>query len=140
MEIRNEAWSKGLKSLVAAAFLALGAASPARADVWVYEVLTLRADAPVHQADAYVGALGLIARRHGGMRVDGGIEPAALDGRSAARVIGLWRFSDVESLDALLADPSYRSLEALQARTFDPEASRSLARVRALAAPGGSAR
>ena len=130
---------KALGSLLVAALVSFAPATPARADVWVYEVLTLRADAPAHQADAYVGALGLIARRHGGLRVDGAVEPAAA-GVSAGRVIGLWRFNDVESLDALLADPSYRSLEALQVRTFDPDASRSLARVRALSGPTGPAR
>ena len=127
---------QGLGSLFAAALLSFTAASPARADVWVYEVLTLRPDAPSYQADAYVGALGLIARRHGGLRVDGALEPAAANGGPAARVVGLWRFTDVDSLDALLADPSYRSLGGLQERTFDPEASRGIERVRALAGPG----
>jgi hypothetical protein len=136
MEFRK----KVLGSLLVAAALSFAPASPARADVWVYEVLTLRANAPAHQADAYVGALGLIARRHGGMRVDGTVEPAAAGGAPAGRVIGLWRFNDVESLDALLADPTYRSLESLQVRTFDPDASRSLARVRALSGPTGPAR
>jgi hypothetical protein len=136
MEFRK----KVLGSLLVAAALSFAPASPARADVWVYEVLTLRANAPAHQADAYVGALGLIARRHGGVRVDGAVELAAADGAPAGRVIGLWRFNDVESLDALLADPTYRSLESLQVRTFDPDASRSLARVRALSGPTGPAR
>ena len=132
---------KGIGSLLAAALVSFAPASPAHADVWVYEVLTLRADAPAHHADAYVGALGLIARRHGGLRVDGAVEPAAADGEPAGRVIGLWRFTDVDSLDALLADPSYRSLESLQERTFDADASRSLARVRALSGPApGSGR
>ncbi len=140
MEIRNKAFRfENLASLLVAALVTFATALPARADVWVYEVLTLRTGAPVHQADAYVGALGLIARRHGGLRVDGAVEPAAASG-SAGRVIGLWRFSNVESLDALLADPSYRSLEALQLDTFDPEASRSLARVRALSGPTDPAR
>jgi len=127
---------KVLRSVLAAALLALTPALPARADVWVFEVLTLRTDAQAYQAAAYVGALGLIARRHGGLRVDGTIEPASADGLPAGRVVGLWRFNDVDSLDALFADPSYRSLDGLHERTFDPGASRSLERVRALAGSG----
>jgi hypothetical protein len=127
---------KGFGSMVAAALLSFTPASKARADVWVYEVLTLRPDAAPYQADAYVGALGLIARRHGGLRVDGATEPASADGQPAGRVVGLWRFHDVDALDALLADPTYRSLDALQDQTFDPATSRSLERVRFLAGPG----
>jgi hypothetical protein len=127
---------KGFGSLVAAALLSFAPATKARADVWVYEVLTLRPEAAPYQAEAYVGALGLIARRHGGLRVDGAIEPATADGTPSARVVGLWRFNDVTGLDALLADPSYRSLGGLNERTFDPSTSRSLERVRALAGSG----
>ncbi|MEX2204647.1 MAG: hypothetical protein WEF50_00290 [Myxococcota bacterium] len=126
---------KGFGSLVAAALLSFAPATKARADVWVYEVLTLRPDAPSYQAEAYVGALGLIARRHGGLLVDGAIEPASAEGPQAARVVGLWRFNDVGGLDALLADPTYRSLDGLHDRTFDSGASRSLERVRALSGP-----
>lgn len=125
-----------LGSWLLVGLLGFAAASPARADVWVYEVLTLRPDAAPYQADAYVGATGLIARRHGGVRVDGATEPASADGQPAGRVVGLWRFHDVGALDALLADPTYRSLDALQDRTFDPTTSRSLERVRLLAGPG----
>ena len=132
MELRIQ----GLGSLLAAALLSFSPAAPARADVWVYEVLTLRPDAPSYQADAYAGALGLIARRHGGLRVDGAIEPAASDGPPAARLVGLWRFNDVSGLDALLADPTYRSLGGLHQRTFDPTTSRSLERIRTLSYPG----
>jgi hypothetical protein len=124
---------KGFGFLLAAALLTFAAALPAHADVWVYEVLTLRPEASTYQADAYVGALELVARRHGGLRVDGAVQPAAANGEAAARVVGLWRFNDVASLDALLADPTYRSLEGLQERTFDPASSRDLERVRALA-------
>jgi len=127
---------KGFGSLVAAALLSFAPATKARADVWVYEVLTLRPEAPPYQAEAYHGALGLIARRHGGLLVDGALEPASADGTPAARVVGLWRFNDVGGIDALLADPSYRSLSGLHERTFDPSTSRSLERVRALAGPG----
>ena len=111
---------KGFGSLVAAALLSFAPATKARADVWVYEVLTLRPEAPPYQAEAYHGAL----------------EPASADGTPAARVVGLWRFNDVGGIDALLADPSYRSLSGLHERTFDPSTSRSLERVRALAGPG----
>lgn len=121
-----ETKSRNLGSLLAAALLWFAPASLARADAWVYEVLTLRPEAPSYQAEAYVGALGLIARRHGGLRVDGALEPAALDGSASARVIGLWRFNDVDGLDELVADPAYRSLGGLQERTFDPSASRDL--------------
>ncbi len=132
MEIRVRV----LSFVLAAAFLALSPASPARADVWVLEVLTLRPDAPPHQADAYVGALGLVARRHGGLRVDGARDVATRPGDPSGRLVGLWRFRDVASLDSLLADPAYRSLAGLHERTFDPVSSRDLARVRALAGPG----
>lgn len=127
-----ESMSRSLGSLLAAALLVFAPVSLARADAWVYEVLTLRPQAPAYQAEAYVGALGLIARRHGGLRVDGALEPAAADGSERARVIGLWRFNDVDGLDALLADPEYRSLGELQERTFDPAASRDLERALAL--------
>jgi len=126
---------KGIGSLVAAALLAFAPATQTRADVWVYEVLTLRPEAPPHQADAYVGAVGVLARRHGGSRVESVIEPASADGASAGRVVGLWRFNDVGSLDSLFADPTYRSLVGLHDRTFDSGSSRSLERVRALAGP-----
>ena len=126
---------KGFGSLVAAALLSFAPATQTRADVWVYEVLTLRPDAPPHRAQAYHGALGLIARRHGGLLVDGTLEPGSEDGTSAGRVIGLWRFGSVRDLDALLSDPTYRSLDGLQARTFDPSTSRGLERVRALSLP-----
>ena len=131
-----ESKSRYFGSVVAAALLWFTPATMARADAWVYEVLTLWPEAPPYQAEAYVGALGLIARRHGGLRVDGAIQPAAADGSATARVVGLWRFNDVDGLDALLADPAYRSLGGLQERTFDPATSRDLERVRALTRAG----
>lgn len=116
---------------IASLALALVPASFARADVWLFDVLTLQSGASAYQADAYVGALELVARRHRGVRVAGAREmPAGPDG-PAGHIVGLWRFRDVAALDALLADPWYPALSSLHDRTFDPDSSQSLDRVRA---------
>jgi hypothetical protein len=128
-----------LWSLVAVASLALAPASFARADVWLFDVLTLRPEAAPFQADAYVGALELIARRHGGVRVASAREMAKTADHPTGHIVGLWRFRDEAALDGLLADPWYPALASLQDRTFDPEATRSLDRVRAITG-GGNAR
>src|SRR5258705_13931753 len=122
-----------LWSVAAVVSLALAPASFARADVWLFDVLTLRPEAAPYQADAYVGALELIARRHGGIRVASAREMRTTPDHPVGHIVGLWRFTDEASLDALLADPWYPALANLQNRTFDPDSSRSLDRVRALA-------
>jgi len=127
-----------LWSLVAVALLALAPASFARADVWLFDVLTLRPGAAPYQADAYVGALELIARRHGGIRVASAREMTASPEHPAGHIVGLWRFQDEAALDALLADPWYPALANLHDRTFDPESSRSLDRVRAITNSGSA--
>jgi len=127
---------RALWSILAAACLALAPASFARADVWLLDVLTLRPEAPFYQAQTYVGALELLARRHGGVRVEGAVHAPPENGQTGGRIVGLWRFNDIAALDALLADPWYRALADLQDRTFDPAATRSLDRQRALSGNG----
>jgi hypothetical protein len=123
-------------SLLATGFVALAPAPAARADVWLFDVLTLRSQAPTYQADAYVGALEIVARRHGGIRVASAREIPDLDRQSAGHIVGLWRFRDEAALDALLADPTFQSLASLQERTFDPTSTRSIERVRAASSNG----
>jgi hypothetical protein len=126
----------GFWSMLASGFLALAPASLARADVWLFDVLTLRDEAPAYQADAYVGAVQVLARRHGGVRVASAREIPDLDGQSPGHIVGLWRFRDEAAVDALLADPSFRSLATLEERTFEPTSTRSIERVRELAGNG----
>jgi hypothetical protein len=125
-------------SLLVVAALALAPASFARADVWLLEVLTLRPEASPHQADAYVGAVELIARRHGGIRVASAREMTTSPSHPAGHIVGLWRFQSEAALDALLADPWYPALVNLHDLTFDPESSRSLQRLRAIAGSGSA--
>jgi uncharacterized protein (DUF1330 family) len=108
-----------LLTVLATAALLLGAAAPvARADVFVLDILSPREGSRVHDADAYVGALALVARRHGGLRVSTFREPTA-PGEPRGTVVWLWRFPSDQAVEALLADPAYASLDDLRARTFD---------------------
>jgi hypothetical protein len=107
-----------LLTALAASALTLATAAPARADVFVLDILSPREGARPHDADAYVGALALIARRHGGLRVSTFREPTA-PGEASGKIVWLWRFPSDQSIESLLADPAYASLEGLRDRTFD---------------------
>ena len=108
-----------LSSVLAASALSLSLAAPvARADVFVLDILSPREDARAKDADAYVGALALVARRHGGLRVSTFREPTA-PGEAKGKIVWLWRFPSDRAIESLLADPAYGSLEPLRDRAFD---------------------
>jgi hypothetical protein len=108
-----------LLTALAASALSLTAAAPAAAtDVFVLDILAPREGARAKDADAYVGALALVARRHGGLRVSTFREPTA-PGEAQGKTVWLWRIPSDQAIEGLLADPAYESLEPLRARTFE---------------------
>jgi hypothetical protein len=111
-----------LLTVLATSLLSLGAAVTARADVFVLDILSPREGARVIDADAYVGALALVARRHGGLRVSTFREPTP-PGERSGKVVWLWRFPSDQAIESLLADPAYASLEGLRNRTFEDQGS-----------------
>jgi hypothetical protein len=112
---------KSLTTLVLTASLSLLSAGAARADVYMLEVLQIRPGVSAHHAQSYLGALDLVARRHGGERVSG-FRASSIADTGTPRVVGLWRFRNAAALDALLADPNYADISRLRRATFDPEA------------------
>ena len=100
--------------------LALGtaAAPAARADVYVLDILSRKAGVSSHEADSYNGALGLIARRYGGVRVST-FHESNVAGEAGARLVGLWRFPDQRAVVALLSDPNYVQIVRLRDRSFE---------------------
>jgi len=112
-----------LTALAAAALILTSVAPTARAeDVYVLDILTPRANARPVDADAYVGALALIARRHGGLRVSTFREPTA-PGEARGKIVWLWRFPSDAAIETLLADPAYAQLDELRDRTFEDQGS-----------------
>ena len=108
-----------LLTVLATTALTLGAAVPAaRAEVFVLDILSPREGSRVVDSDAYVGALALVARRHGGLRVSTFREPTA-PGEPRGKVVWLWRFPSDQAIENLLADPAYVNLEGLRDRTFE---------------------
>ena len=69
---------------------------------------------------ATLGALGLLARRHGGVRVSRFHESSA-PASQPARLVGLWRFPRRQALDALLADPTTSQIRRLRQTGFDAD-------------------
>ena len=112
---------KTLGTLALAIALSLSPIAAARADVWLLDIVKIQPGTNGHQADSYLGALDLVARRHGGVRVSRLRESGAEEG--SVRLVGLWRFPKNEGLEALLADPNYASIRRLRQDTFDAEAS-----------------
>ena len=100
--------------------LAIGfaAAPAARADVYVLDILSRKAGIGAHEAESYNGALGLIARRYGGVRVST-FHESSVAGEPGARLVGLWRFPDARAVEALLADPNYAQIVRLRDRSFE---------------------
>ncbi|HTO08500.1 MAG TPA: hypothetical protein VMR86_15745 [Myxococcota bacterium] len=90
----------------------------ARADVYMLEILQLRSGVSAHHASTYLGALELIARRHGGVRVSHPDAPSVSD-NGEPRVVALWRFRKPADMDALLADPNYATISRLRTETFE---------------------
>jgi uncharacterized protein (DUF1330 family) len=115
---------KILGSLVLGSILAFAPMSARAADVWLLDIVSIQPGASAHLADSYLGALELVARRHGGVRVSRFRESAANE--QPIRLVGLWRFRTTEALEALVADPAYASIRRLRQNTFDAEKSSTL--------------
>jgi uncharacterized protein (DUF1330 family) len=116
---------KILGALALAAALSLSPVAGARADdVWLLDIVSIPSGASAHLADSYVGALDIVARRHGGVRVSRLRESGADERR--VRLVGLWRFPTTTALEALVADPAYVSIRRLRQSTFDTETSSTL--------------
>jgi len=98
--------------------LAIGAAPAARADVYVLDILSRKAGVSPYEAQTYNGALGLIARRYGGVRISS-FHESNVAGEPGTRLVGLWRFPSAHAVEALLADPNYASVVRLRDRSFE---------------------
>jgi hypothetical protein len=110
---------KSLATLALTAVVSFLPAAAARADVYMLEVLSLQPGVSPHHADSYLGALDLVARRHGGVRVSR-FRATTKDDVGVPRLVGLWRFPNPGALDALLADPTYEAISRLRQATFGP--------------------
>lgn len=110
--------SKTLGTLALVLTLGLAAAPTARADVYVLDILSRKAGVGLYEAEAYNGALGLIARRYGGVRVSS-FHESDVAGEAGTRLVGLWRFPSPESVEALLSDANYAEIVRLRERSFD---------------------
>ena len=98
--------------------LALGAAPAARADVYVLDILSRKAGVGAYEAQTYNGALGLVARRYGGVRVSS-FHESNVAGEPGSKLVGLWRFPSAHAVEELLADPNYTSIVRLRERSFE---------------------
>lgn len=116
---------KTFGTLALAALLSLAPLAGARADVWLMDIVQVQAGTSGHYADSYLGALDLLARRHGGIRVSRFRENLGPT-QGPLRLVGLWRFPTNEGVEALLADPSYASIRRLRQTTIDAEKSSTL--------------
>lgn len=114
-----------LGTLALIASLAVAAAPAARADVYVLDILSRKAGVSPYEAQTYNGALGLIARRYGGVRVSS-FHESSVAGQPGSRLVGLWRFPSARAVEGLLADPNYASILRLRERSFDRGGSPSL--------------
>ena len=127
---------KTLRTLALAAVLSFTAVAGARADVWLLDVVSVQPGVNAHLGSSYLGALDVVARRHGGVRVSRFHESSGAD-LAPIRLVGLWRFPTTEALGALVADPSYADIRRLRQATIDGESGSALQLVadRAPAAP-----
>jgi hypothetical protein len=107
-----------LGTLALTVALGFAAAPSARADVYVLDILSRKAGVSAHEADSYNGALGLIARRYGGVRVST-FHESNVAGEPGARLVGLWRFPNARAVEALLADANYAQIVRLRDRSFE---------------------
>jgi hypothetical protein len=82
------------------------------------EVLQVRSGVSAHHASSYLGALDLIARRHGGVRVSRP-DATSVSDNGEPRLVGLWRFRKPADLDGLLKDPNYGAISRLREETFE---------------------
>jgi uncharacterized protein (DUF1330 family) len=120
--------SKILGSLALVAALSFLPAFAARADVWMLEVLSLQPGVSPHHVETYIGALDLVARRHGGVRVSRYQAGTIEEGKP--RLVGLWRFPTPDAMAALMDDPAYAWILKLRENTFDTPSSSTLALMR----------
>jgi len=111
---------KILGTIALALTLSLSTAATSRADVWLLDIVSVQPGVTAHLGDSYLGALDIVARRHGGIRVSRFHESAVADA-PAIRLVGLWRFPSPAAVEALLADPNYASITRLRAQTIDGE-------------------
>jgi hypothetical protein len=109
---------KTLGTLALTLAIGLAAAPVARADVFVLDILSRKAGVSSHEAESYNGALGLIARRYGGVRVSS-FHESSVAGEPGARLVGLWRFPNARAVEALLVDPNYLQVVRLRDRSFE---------------------
>ncbi|HTO69513.1 MAG TPA: hypothetical protein VMR31_06595 [Myxococcota bacterium] len=105
-------------TLAVSAPLLLALAARARADVYVLDVITRKAGVSLHQAGVYNGALELVARRHGGVRVSS-FHETTVAGEPGDRLVTMWRFPNEGAVAALKADPNYGYIAKLRAQSFD---------------------
>ena len=98
--------------------LLLALAACARADVYVLDIVSRKMGVSLHDAGVYNGALELVARRHGGVRVSSFHETSVV-GDAGDRLVVLWRFPSEGAVNALRADPNYAYVEKLREARFD---------------------
>ena len=113
---------KTFGTLALAALLSLAPVVGARADVWLMDIVQVQAGNSGHLADSYLGALDILAKRHGGVRVSRFRENLGVT-QQPLRLVGLWRFPSNAAVEALVADPSYADIRRLRQTTFDAEKS-----------------
>ncbi|HXZ86839.1 MAG TPA: hypothetical protein VEI82_15260 [Myxococcota bacterium] len=112
-------------TIAVSAPLLLALAARARADVFVLDIVSRKSGVSLHDAGVYNGALELVARRHGGVRVSSFHETSTV-GEPGDRLVVLWRFPSEGAVNALLADPNYQYVEKLREARFDHTGSSTL--------------
>ena len=120
---------KTLGSLALTAALSFLPAFAAKGDVWMLEILSLQPGVSPHHVETYIGALDLVARRHGGVRVSR-TQARTLPSPGEPRLVGLWRFPTPEAMAQLMDDPAYAWILKLRENTFDTPSGSTLALMR----------
>jgi len=106
-------------TLAVSAPLLLALAARARADVYVLDTVSRKAGVSLREASVYNGALALVARRYGGVRVSS-FHESNVAGEPGDRLVVLWRFPSERAVRALKADPNYGYVVRLREASFDP--------------------
>ena len=91
---------KTLGSLALTAALSFLPAFAAKGDVWMLEILSLQKGVSPHHVETYIGALDLVARRHGGVRVSR--YQASTIEQGQPRLVWLWRFPTPDAMAELM--------------------------------------
>jgi hypothetical protein len=113
-----------LTAAVSVPFL-LAFAARVKADVFVLDIVSRKTGVSLHDAGVYNGALALVARRHGGVRVSSFHETSVV-GDAGDRLVVLWKFPSEGAVNALRADPNYGYVERLREARFDHTGSSTL--------------